>query len=92
MGLAQLQFQTIKNGPKRLRPILAFCWALGFLALTSPAQAAFTGAYALNQFTLTNMNADGKAITPDGGLSIVLIDLLLAGDNALVIAMAVRSL
>jgi predicted tellurium resistance membrane protein TerC len=27
-----------------------------------------------------------------GGLSIVLIDLLLAGDNALVIAMAVRSL
>ena len=72
MGLAQLQFKTIKNGPKWLRPILAFCWALGFLALTSPAQAAFTGAYALNQFTLTNMNADGKAITPDGGLSIVL--------------------
>ncbi|MFY9724453.1 MAG: TerC family protein, partial [Bryobacteraceae bacterium] len=27
-----------------------------------------------------------------GGLSIVLIDLLLAGDNALVIALAVRSL
>src|SRR5690349_24308547 len=27
-----------------------------------------------------------------GGLSIVLLDLLLAGDNALVIAMAVRSL
>jgi PEP-CTERM motif len=74
MGLALLHFQTKKNGSKRLRPILAFCWALGLssLALTSPAQAAFTGPYAFNQFTLTNLNADGFAITPDGGLSIVL--------------------
>jgi PEP-CTERM motif len=74
MGLALLQFQTTKNGPKRLRTIFVFCWALGLssLALTSPAQAAFTGPYAFNQFTLTNTNADGVAITPDGGLSIVL--------------------
>jgi hypothetical protein len=73
MGLAQLQLQTIKNGPKRLRSILALCWALGFsLALTPQAKAAFTGDYALNRFLLTNTNADGSVATPDGGLSIVL--------------------
>ena len=47
--------------------------ALGLgLFLIAPLQAAFTGNYALGNFSLINNNADGSVLTPDGGLSIVL--------------------
>lgn len=46
---------------------------MGFgFALAPQAKAGFIGNYALNQFTLTNTNADGSAFTPDFGLSLVL--------------------
>jgi hypothetical protein len=65
--------QIIQIGPKWSRSILALSWALAFtLAVAPQAKAAFIGDYALNRFTLTNTNADGSAMTPDGGLSIIL--------------------
>ena len=49
------------------------CWILGCIfALAAGAQAAFVNPYALNNFMLINTNADGTAMTPDGGLSVVL--------------------
>src|ERR1700736_5440115 len=71
MSLAELKTQTIKNNPTRSRFILALIWALGFSVALTPSQAAFTGDYALSKFTLMNTNADGMAVSPDSGLSIV---------------------
>ncbi len=53
-------------------------WALAAsIALAPQAQATLTGYYALNNFTLTNTNADGSVLSPDGGLSF----LLTGGNN-----------
>lgn len=55
------------------RRLASFCSAL-FLgcACALPAQAAFLEGYSLHDFTLTNVDADGSAATPDGGLSVVI--------------------
>src|SRR5262252_4296042 len=51
-------------------------WCLCIIGVSSglapQANAAFVGAYALGNFTLLNQNADGTAVTMDGGLSVVL--------------------
>lgn len=58
---------------KLRRCLSSVCWILGStFALTAGAQAAFIDPYALNNFMLVNTNADGTAITPDNGLSVVL--------------------
>ena len=46
---------------------LGFCFALG-----PQARAGFIGAYALSDFMLVNINADGFVTTPDGGQTAVL--------------------
>lgn len=47
--------------------------AIGICLFLAPqAKAAFIGNYSLNQFTLVNTNADGSAMSPDAGLSIVI--------------------
>jgi len=54
------------------RAALVMCCALALAALASqPARADFITPYSLSDFTLTNTNADGTVMTPDGGLSIV---------------------
>lgn len=78
MGLAQSQFQTIQSVAKRSRSILVLWGALGLgFALTPAAKAGFIGDYALSQFTLANTNADGFAVSQNGGSSI----LLTGGNN-----------
>lgn len=63
----------MKFTSKRWRCPVAAGWVFGLISVLAPhARAAFISPYALNNFTLTNMNADGTAVTPDGGLSIVL--------------------
>lgn len=59
------------TGWRRVIPLLCCVVGCG-LGIVPQANAAFIGNYALSQFTLTNVNADGFAITPDNGLSIVL--------------------
>lgn len=55
------------------RCLLGAGWILGCIfALAAQARAAFISPYALNNFMLINMNADGTAITPDGGASVVI--------------------
>ena len=44
---------------------LCFLW-------TPQLKASFIQTYDLSQFTLTNTNADGTAMSPDGGLSLIL--------------------
>jgi hypothetical protein len=57
---------------KRLLQFSVWC-ALGIsLVLPSRLEAAFVRDYGLSNFTLVNVNADGTAITPDNGLSVVL--------------------
>jgi hypothetical protein len=47
--------------------------ALGLsLVLPSRLEAGFVGDYGLSRFTLLNSNADGTAVTPDNGLSLIL--------------------
>jgi hypothetical protein len=53
------------------RRALACALFLG-CALALPARGAFIDGYALENFTFTNLDADGSVISPDGGLSIVL--------------------
>jgi hypothetical protein len=57
----------------RTRALLS-ALAVVFLAglAAQPAHASFVGYYALENFTLLNVNSDGSAMTPDGGLSLVL--------------------
>jgi hypothetical protein len=68
---------TIQIRKQQSRCILAPCLALAFsVALMPQAKAAFIGDYSLNQFTLTNTNANGfVSMTPDGGF------LFLTGGN-----------
>jgi hypothetical protein len=55
------------------RRALPFCWALAIGAtFLQQAKADFIGAYALSNFALTNINSDGNAATPDGGMTLVL--------------------
>ncbi len=54
------------------RCLMAAGWILGCIFALTKANAAFVSPYALNNFMLINTNADGTAVTPDGGLSIVL--------------------
>jgi hypothetical protein len=57
----------------RQRAIRCACWLLAAGALLVPqAQAAFVTPYALSNFVLTNTNADGTAVTNDGGVSVIL--------------------
>ena len=60
------------------RSIQWCCWLLAAGSLLAPqAHAGFVGTYALGNFSLVNTNADGSAITTDGGLSV----LLTGGNN-----------
>lgn len=57
---------------KRLLKFSVWC-ALGFsLVLPSRLEAGFVRDYGLSRFTLINFNADGTAVTPDNGLSLIL--------------------
>jgi hypothetical protein len=77
--------ETKKPGDRSRRGSLAsiaivLCCAFSGIFIPIPsARAAFLGAYALSNFTLTNSDAvggisgtDGSAMSPDGGLSIIL--------------------
>jgi hypothetical protein len=57
----------------RTRALLS-ALAVVFLAglAAQPAHASFVGYYALENFTLLNVNSDGSATTPDGGLTLIL--------------------
>src|SRR5262249_28187490 len=60
------------------------------------AKASFIGTYDLSNFTLTNTNADGSAMTPDSGLTLVLTGPNngsdLAGTTSLTISAAASGL
>ena len=65
----------LQKQPRLIKRILQFSvWcALGFsLVLPSHLEAGFIGDYGLARFTLTNAEADGTAVTPDNGLSLIL--------------------
>jgi hypothetical protein len=51
---------------------LAFLLAIAAFALPERASASFINYYDLGNFTLLNTEADGSAITPDGGLTVEL--------------------
>jgi len=77
MGLWQLLSVTKSFRATRRRSTVSLQLAvvLSFAAVPH-AKASFIGVYAVDMFTLSNTNANGSAITPDGGLS-----LLLTGGN-----------
>lgn len=52
-------------------PLICCLLLLGF-GLAPSAEAGFIGYYDVQKFTVFNENADGFAVTPDGGLSMVL--------------------
>ena len=58
--------------------LVALCCVLGASCfLAERAKADFITPYGLGDFTLTNSNANGSVMTPDGGMSIILD----GGDN-----------
>ena len=60
-------------GRRQWRSIVWAGWALAAsIALAPQAQAGLIGYYELNSFTLTNTNADGNVLSPDGGLTFIL--------------------
>jgi hypothetical protein len=68
--LRHLRNQT---GITRVFGIHWCCWLLAAGSILAPqAHAGFVGPYALGNFSLINTNADGTAVTNDGGLSVIL--------------------
>jgi len=85
------------SGPARLRVIPICCWLIAAGSFLAPqARAGFIQAYDLANFTLTNQNADGAAVTPDGGSSVVFTGgnngSGLSGSTDLTIAAAISGL
>ena len=57
---------------RRQSPFALLLVAVFTLLLTSPVHASFIDAYAFSNFTTTNFQADGGAVTWDGGLSVII--------------------
>jgi hypothetical protein len=67
-GAARSEVFTERMKGRMLRlAVLAFS-----VAGVMPLEAGFVGNYQLGNFLLTNVEADGFAVTPDGGVSVVL--------------------
>ena len=64
---------VMQTGRRRRSWLLAGAQVFALCLLSTPQlKASFIQAYDLSQFTLTNTNADGTAMSPDGGLSLIL--------------------
>jgi PEP-CTERM motif len=73
MGLWQLISATKSFRVTRRRSTVCFQLAVMLSVVAIPhAKASFIDDYAIDMFTLSNTNANGTAITPDGGLSLQL--------------------
>lgn len=69
-----MQFLSLRSTFRALRrPLITCCLVIAISPiLLQQAQAGFIGDYAVTNFVLTNSNANGSAMSPDGGSTLII--------------------